>query len=221
MLYLSGAVRKGLPVMLSMGMGNKIPPDVPWAADNGRFGPRRDRYTNEKYMKFLTKHSHAKDLCLFATAPDVVGDAAATLEMSAPMYEQIRSLGYPVALVGQDGLENLDVPWDSFDAFFVGGSTEWKLSEAARHLCIEARRRGKHVHMGRVNSLKRMRIAEFFGCDSADGTRIAFGPDINEPIVRGWVKTLKENPSLWAKVDRYEDDSEARDGLVREEERSS
>ena len=58
--------------------------------------------------------------CLFATAPDVVGDAQATLRR-AYMLGWIRYAGLPAALVAQDGLEHLAIPWDDFDALFLGG----------------------------------------------------------------------------------------------------
>jgi len=99
-----------------------------------------------------------------------------------------------VALVAQDGLESLPVPWEDFDALFIGGSTAWKLSEAARELCQEAKRRGKWVHMGRVNSLRRMQVAEAFGCDSADGTMLRFDP--NRPV-QSWAQHVTDRPSLW------------------------
>jgi len=86
------------------------------------------------------------------------------------------------------------VPWDDFDALFIGGTTAWKLSEAVYQLCQEAKRRGKWVHMGRVNSLRRMRLAESFGCDSADGTMLRFDPNRN---VQGWADHVTDNPSLW------------------------
>ena len=66
--------------------------------------------------------------CLFAAAPDVVGDAAATLQRSERMLDWIRYAGFPVAFVARDGLEHLTVPWDDFDALFIGGSTSWKLA---------------------------------------------------------------------------------------------
>ncbi len=81
-------------------------------------------------------------------------------------------------------------PWDDFDALFVGGSTEWKLSGSARELVREARARGKSTHMGRVNSLRRLRYAESIGCDSADGTYLIFGPDVNLPRLLGWLGVL-------------------------------
>lgn len=67
-----------------------------------------------------------------------VGDAAATLTRSAPMLPRIRALGYPAALVAQDGLEHLAVPWDAFDVLFLGGTTDWKLGPAAADLPADA-----------------------------------------------------------------------------------
>lgn len=156
-----------------------------WCADNGCFS---DRWDEGKWWAFLTDNAHRADSCLFAVAPDVVGDAAATLEKSAPWLPQIRALGYPVAFVAQDGLEVLPVPWDDFDALFIGGSTEWKLGHHAREIAAEAKRRGKWVHMGRVNSERRFRYAAAIGCDSADGTYLTFGPDVNLPKLLSWAR---------------------------------
>jgi hypothetical protein len=119
----------------------------------------------------------------------VVGDAAATLARSVPFLPKIRELGYPAALVAQDGLEDLEVPWDEFDVLFIGGSTDWKLGPAVRELVAEAKRRGKHVHMGRVNSAKRFRYAESIGCDTVDGTYLTFGPSVNLPRLMKWFDT--------------------------------
>lgn len=129
---------------------------------------------------------HGENRVLFAVAPDVVGDAEATLTRSAEWLPIIRDLGFPAAFAAQDGLEHLDIPWDEFDVLFIGGSTEWKLGPAARRIVLQAKQRGKHVHMGRVNSGKRLEYATAIGCDTADGTKITFGPDINLPIVLGW-----------------------------------
>lgn len=164
--------------------GNIRPKGVIWCADNGCFG--KGYPGDEKWLGWLATHADDAETCLFATAPDVVGDAPATLERSQPWLPKIRELGYPAALVAQDGLEHLDVPWDEFDVLFIGGSTEWKLGAAARHLIAQAKARGKHVHMGRVNSEKRYRYAASIGCDSADGTYLTFGPNKNLPDVLAW-----------------------------------
>lgn len=159
-------------------------PSVAWAADNGCFSTRY--VGDERWLAWLGKHADHADRCLFATAPDVVGDAQATLVRSAPHLPAIRALGYPAALVAQDGLEHLEVPWDDFDVLFVGGSTAWKLGSVAARLVAAAKTRGLWVHMGRVNSRRRWSYAEHIGCDSVDGTFLAFGPDANLPRLQVW-----------------------------------
>lgn len=191
MLYLSGVVRPDLPAMVTPQMGNRIPDGIIWAADNGRFSAP-ENYTDAGYLAWLAKKP--SDRCLFATAPDVVGDAAATLALSSPMFGPIRATGYRVALVAQDGLEHLVVPWDAFDVLFIGGTTAWKLGEPCRLIVAEAKRRGMWVHMGRVNSLRRMRYAESIGCDSADGTVLKHDPA--RPVHR-WGPTVAAERSLW------------------------
>jgi hypothetical protein len=174
MLYLSGVIRSDMPAMVSP-VGHRVPPPgQPWAVDNGRFS-RPEQYIDAGYLAWLRTLPY-QDRCLFATAPDVVGDAAATLELSLPMLPRIRALGLPAAFVGQDGLTIDTTPWDAFDALFIGGTTEWKLSEVAYQLAAEAKRRGKWTHMGRVNSWRRFRAAAAAGYDSADGTYLRFDP---------------------------------------------
>lgn len=174
--------------------GNIRPDGVVWCADNGCFGKG---FTEDHWWRFLVKHAKDAGTCVFATAPDVVGDAVATLERSAPWLPKIRSLGYPAAFVAQDGIEDTVIPWDDFDALFIGGTTEFKLGATARSLIFEAKRRGKWVHCGRINSLKRYRAMEALGCDSCDGTKVVFAPDVNLPKVLGWVRDLKDRPALF------------------------
>jgi hypothetical protein len=180
-----------MPAMVTPRMRQRPPDGQPWAADTGRYASPQD-YTDEAYLAWLARMPVAS--CLFATAPDVVGDATVTLALSAPMFAPIRALGYRVAFVAQDGLERLNIPWNDFDALFIGGTTEWKLGPAAALIAEEAGLRGKWVHMGRVNSLRRMRYAESIGCDSADGTALRFHPD--RPV-QSWARHVIANPSLW------------------------
>jgi hypothetical protein len=176
--------------------GNARPDDVTWCADNGCFS---DKWDEGKWWKFLVDNAHRADSCLFAVAPDVVGDAVATETRSAPWLAKIRDLGYPVAYVAQDGLEDLELPhdgsgwWDAFDVLFIGGTTAWKLGPHARRLIAQAKARGKWVHMGRVNSEKRYRYAHSIGCDSADGTYLTFGPDVNLPKLLTWARVENQD----------------------------
>lgn len=177
--------------------GNKRPEGVIWCADNGCFNDQK--FTEASWMRFLETHAPAADTCVFATAPDVIGDAAATLKRSLPWLPKIRALGYRAAFVAQDGIENTDIPWSEFDCLFIGGAKDdvFKLGPVARALVLEAKRRGKWVHMGRVNSRKRYRYAEAIGCDSADGTYLTFGPDTNLPKLMGWLADLQDRPALF------------------------
>jgi hypothetical protein len=169
--------------------GNNID-DLPvWCADNGCFS--KGYPGDVEYLRWLAKMQYMVGECVFATAPDIVGDAKATLVRSAPFLPVIQALGYPAALVAQDGLEYLDVPFSTFNALFIGGTTEWKLGGAVRELVTEARALGKWVHMGRVNSYKRLEYAQRIGCDSADGTFLRFAPDINVARVLNWLAKLE------------------------------
>jgi hypothetical protein len=197
--------------VMSPAQGNLLPSSALFAIDNG-CGPGRDGkpgggYPGDEHYVSLLQHLGQGDgyddcdpdssWCLFAVAPDVVGNAAATLRRSERMLAWIRYAGFPAALAAQDGLEHLTVPWGEFDVLFIGGSTAWKLGPAARRLVAEAKRHGKHVHMGRVNSLRRLRYARAIGCDSADGTYLAFGPRENLPRLLGWLRDIHYQGTLF------------------------
>lgn len=166
--------------------GNRVVAGVEWIADNSVFGGKYPG--DDAYLAWIASRP-SRHWCRFAVAPDVVGDADATLFRSGPMLHRIRAL-VPVAYVAQDGATPTSLPWGHFDALFIGGSTGWKLGPQAAELAHEARRRGLWVHMGRVNSLKRLRYAQEIGCDSVDGTYIAFGPNINLPRMLRWLSSL-------------------------------
>lgn len=194
--YLSGCVRKELysvsdtGFMLTPAIGNRVDlSSKPWAADTGCYA-QGDAFRVGRYVTWLEeKMSSMRDTCLFATAPDVVGDADATWTRSAPVLPLIRDLGYKAALVAQDGIDLHDMRWDAFDALFIGGSTDFKLNEAIiGPLVAKARAYDKYVHMGRVNSLRRIQYAARIGCHSVDGTILGFGPDKNIPRLLNWLK---------------------------------
>jgi hypothetical protein len=111
---------------------------------------------------------------LFVTAPDVVGDWTSTLAKSRDAVTRIREIGHKAAVVLQNGATPDTIP--DCDAVFVGGSTEWKTSAHAER-CVRSFRGWKH--MGRVNTVRRLRLAHAWGCDSVDGTFVKFGPRVN------------------------------------------
>lgn len=178
-------------------MGNRLPPDRVWAADTGCFA-HPEKHDDAAYLRWLGAREVTR--CLFATAPDVVGDAPATLSRSLPMLARIRRAHYPAALVAQDGLLAAATPWDAFDALFIGGTTAWKLGEAAADLIRAAKAHGKWVHVGRVNSEERVMHFRRMGAglvDSVDGTYVAFGPNRNAPRVASWMRRAAMQTTLW------------------------
>jgi len=177
--------------------GHRLVPDgAEWIMDNGCFGTRYPYPGDEGYLKRLTEMAWKKDSCRFVTAPDVPFDAEGSVKRSLPMLAPIRELGYPVALVGQDGIEDMDVPWEEFDVMFLGGSTDWKIGPGARETARQALEHGKAVHMGRVNSLSRLWYARQLGCTSADGTFLRYAPDRNLPKLLRYIDQVNEGGDI-------------------------
>jgi hypothetical protein len=160
-----------------------------YGADNGCFNSSKPGRTfdADKWLAWLSR----VDLrgCLFAALPDVlewvedpetgklfpIGNCDATLERSALYVDAVKAMGFPAALVAQDGLSSLSQVGYDVDAIFIGGSDAYKLGEDAARVTAEAKARGMWVHMGRVNSKRRLAYAASIGCDSADGTFLTYG----------------------------------------------
>jgi hypothetical protein len=143
-----------------------------WAADNDCF----QGLDADAFHAMLDAMRFSPTRPLFVTVPDVVSNALETAAQFDRWAPALEARGLPLALVLQDGIEQLasswlpDV-WPRLSAVFVGGSTEFKLGHVARQLVAEAKRRGLWAHMGRVNSARRIMYAQSIGCDSIDGTQ--------------------------------------------------
>ena len=173
-----------------------------YGVDNG--AASSEGFSAPAFLRLLSKVAVDGRDCLFVAAPDVVkkvgadyiGDAAATLEQFAIWAPMIRSLGLPAALVAQDGLHADAVPWDQLDALFVGGSTRFKLAGSTIDLCRDAKRHGKYVHVGRVNSLRRIKVCVEMRADSFDGSHFTWWPDSHIPIGLRWIAAEKRQGLL-------------------------
>lgn len=161
--------------------------------DNGCFAAT---WEEDRWKDWLIRMKPLAGEVLFAVVPDVVADHDATLLRWERYAGTVRDAGFPTAFVIQDGCDGMDIPWCEIDCLFVGGSTEYKLSEQAWELVDRANRRGIWTHMGRVNSFNRLRRAAAHGVKSADGTYLAFGPDINLPKLLAWVDWCNHNQVL-------------------------
>src|ERR1700710_2302754 len=77
---------------------------VTWAADSGCFG---GRFREQTWGSWLKKRAIHAETCLFATAPDIVGDGNGSIRRSVPWLPRLRRWGYQAALVAQNGMERM------------------------------------------------------------------------------------------------------------------
>lgn len=143
-------------------------PQLPWAIDNGAFS----HFEEKAFLALLAREYHHRQNAKFVCAPDVVGSAARTLEVFDLWKSRLSD--WPLALVCQDGQENLPIPWNEIQAVFIGGSTNWKCSIHVEQIIRAAKDYfGKWVHVGRVNDPARYAHFEKLGVDSVDGSGLA------------------------------------------------
>lgn len=142
-------------------------PEAMFAIDNGAFA----RFDRNAFESLLEREFDRRHLCRFVAVPDVVGSARRTLECFDHWYDRISQ--WPLALVAQDGQEDLPIQWGLIEAVFIGGTTDWKLSRHAASVIKAAKAIGKWVHVGRVNTPSRFEYFEDLGADSIDGTGLS------------------------------------------------
>ena len=169
-----------------------INPSLPlFGVDNGVFTAKFDGRRFLNYLDALKPH---QSRCLFVVAPDIVGECHGTLAQFKEWYPRLRADGWPVAYAAQDGSETLPLP--ECQAVFIGGSTEWKLGAGALEVIHAAKSRGLWIHVGRVNSQRRIRHFQLAGVNSVDGTTIAFSPDDSRRVLDAQLF----QPPLWSNL---------------------
>jgi hypothetical protein len=134
-----------------------------WAHKNGR--PFRDK----PFMDLVERHGAS---CDFVVIPDIVAAGMKSLEFSLswlPRLKHLKKLLLPV----QDGMDIFTVSAVLHGVtnlgIFLGGTTEWKLATMREWGVVAAVAR-RHYHVGRVNTMRRVRLAHEAGADSFDGT---------------------------------------------------
>jgi len=133
--------------------------------------PHFSGFDRKGFQSLLAREWDSRSRCLFVAAPDIVGNARRTLELFDHWGPKLE--GWPVALVIQNGQEDLPIPWELIDAVFIGGDDKFKTSAEAEAVIKTARAMGKWSHVGRVNTPERVEKVMEMGCDSIDGSGIA------------------------------------------------
>jgi hypothetical protein len=137
---------------------------IPWALDNGVFGAfsTGKKWSEEPLYRFLDRYSGWNPL--WVVVPDSIGNRDETLRLWDIHAPALQAFGVKMAMAVQDGMTASDVPSEA-EVVFVGGSTSWKWRSLP-----EWTERFPRVHVGRVNSLRLLLMAENAGAESCDGT---------------------------------------------------
>ena len=142
----------------------------PYALDNGAWsaftqGRPFDVQLFERALRDLGAHAD------WTVLPDVVAGGHASLDLSLRWMRRVLDESPRGLLAVQDGMEPSDVRGFLGErlGIFVGGSTEWKLRTMAQWGAL-GREIGCWVHVGRVNTARRIHACAAAGATSFDGT---------------------------------------------------
>lgn len=166
--------RRNLSALKAAGWRLLLTPDNPtprdglrFGIDNGAFG--KGGFRPDDFGALVERLGSAAD---FVILPDIVGGGMESFELSMSWITKLRHLKL-LLLPLQDNMIPEKIGQALHHNFrlglFLGGSTEYKLREMyAWGMVAHAFRR--HYHVGRVNTLRRIRLAHEAGADSIDGT---------------------------------------------------
>ncbi len=132
--------------------------------------------------------------------PDIVAGGPASLRLSLDWLDTLRGRpdlhGAQYLLAVQNGMEPEQIASlvGPEIGIFVGGDTPWKLATMTTWARL-AHERGALCHVGRVNTVRRIRLCAAAGADSFDGSGVsrfasALPPlDLarRQPDIEGWI----------------------------------
>jgi hypothetical protein len=107
----------------------------------------------------------------FVVLPDIVAGGRCSLafsmnwrsELGAPLCGQLLAVQDGMDINEIAGLVGVEL------GIFVGGSTEWKLTTLPKWAAV-ARAKRAYLHIGRVNTVRRIALCAAAGADSFDGS---------------------------------------------------
>lgn len=142
----------------------------PYALDNGAWSAfTRGRPFDElAFSVALRKMGGAAD---WTVIPDVVASGAASLDLSLRWMRRVLDESPRGMLAVQNGMTVADVrPFvGPRVGIFIGGDTAWKLATLLDWTQL-GREVGAWVHVGRVNTARRIAVCQLAGATSFDGT---------------------------------------------------
>lgn len=143
-----------------------------YAIDNGAWTAyqRGEPWEEAAFVDLVAKLGSGAE---FIVAPDIVAGGLDSLRRSVTWLERLEGIGRRRLIAVQDGMGTADVrPLLSRTVgIFVGGSVPWKLS-TVRSWGALARDCGAYLHVGRVNTARRIALCASAAADSFDGTSV-------------------------------------------------
>lgn len=172
--------RRNLAVMRECGWRILVTPaeqrteGFPYALDNGAWTSRPGQGKEWDEAAFVRLTERLGTCADFVVAPDVVASGLASLRLTEAWLPRRVGVARRRLVAVQDGMTTADVRpmLGPSVGIFVGGSTAWKLS-TMRAWGELARERGAYLHVGRVNTIRRIRLCQDAGADSFDGTSVS------------------------------------------------
>jgi len=144
----------------------------PYALDNGAWTAHQQgtQFDGVRFLALLRRFGAGANWCV---VPDIVGAGMRSLQFSLTWLPYVQRFT-PLPLIAvQDGMEPNDVAphLGKKVGIFVGGSTDWKVGTLLKWGKL-AKSVGCYLHVGRVNTVKRINLCLAAGADSFDGTSV-------------------------------------------------
>lgn len=170
------------------------------ALDNGAWTAFQQgtSFDDVAFMRAVDKLGEQAD---WIVLPDIVAGGLRSLELSLTWLERLRGLPTPLLIAVQNGMQVDDVRelLSPSVGIFIGGDTDWKEKTAIAWGQL-ARRRNCYLHVGRVNSARRIGICAAAGASSYDGSSASRFAKTVSPLDKA-----TRQPDLFAASNQWQD----------------
>jgi hypothetical protein len=177
--------------MRTAGWGILITPDnrdthgfENFGIDNGAWSAfqRKTEWTPDRWIPLIEKYGQS---AMWAVAPDIVLGGPESLQRSLAWLPWMLDRCRRVLIAVQNGMTYEDLaPYVSDRVgIFVGGDDSWKESSLPMWGRLKTDS-GCWLHVGRVNTARRIKLAAMSGADSIDGTSAIKWPETIKDITR-------------------------------------
>lgn len=150
-------------------------PTLRYALDNGAWGAftQGGAFDDVRFWAVLERWGEVRERVQrpdWIVCPDIVAGGLDSLALSLRWLPYVSQYGHPLIAV-QDGMtpEDIEEHIGPSVGLFLGGSTAWKWATLPMWADM-ARTYRAHLHVGRVNSERGIRVCRAHGVTSADGT---------------------------------------------------